>query len=336
MTLRLVVDSDGGIDDAAAIAWLVAQPGVTLAAVTAVGGNCGVRQAARNLRVVLEAAGAPDVPVYLGAEPTAPAPHTTRPVMIHGYDGLGDVGFADPEYGPDLDTPAVEVLVREFARGSRLLALGPMTNIAAAVQADPGAVASAGGFVFMGGSANGEGNARPAGEANVVHDPTAAAVSFAAGWSTPPVMVGLDVTHQATLRDHEFDLLGEHRTAAAAFLDGPLRFYRQRAGTFCAAGETPCHDLLAAMVAADSPGGLVATELLPVEVDTAGGPAWGTTVVDRRVLHWRRAGALPPGGLPTGEQTLAGNEAAVGSPLEVALGVDVERFRRQLSAMAGA
>jgi purine nucleosidase len=334
--MRLVVDSDGGVDDAAAIAWLALQPEVDLAAVTAVGGNCDVGQAARNLRVILEAVDAGHVPVYLGADPTAPAPPMARPVMIHGNDGLGDVGLADPAQGAEGDTAATEVLVREWARGSLLLGLGPLTNVAAAVAADPAAARSAAGFVFMGGSARAGGNARPTAEANVAHDPVAADQALRASWSRPPVMVGLDVTHQATMRDAEFDLVSERRTPIAAFLDAPLAFYRRNSGTFCAPGEIPIHDLLAAMAAVTiDRDPIVSTDVLPVEVDTSGGPAWGMTVVDLRVLAWRARGAMPAG--PTdGPTVIAGNAPAGGSDVAVALGVDVERFREGVRQLAGA
>lgn len=332
--MRLIVDSDGGVDDAAAIVWLASQPDIELAAITAVGGNCDVRQAARNLRVVLEAAGLADVPVYVGADPTNPAPPSSRPIMIHGNDGLGDVGLADPRRGADTSAAATDVLLREWRRGSTLLTLGPMTNIALAVQQDPSAAAEAAGFVFMGGSARLGGNARPVGEANVAHDPLAASQALAASWTTPPVMVGLDVTHRATLRAAEFDLLAEHRTASAAFLDAPLSYYRRNSGTFCAPGETPCHDLLAAMVAVT--GGatsIVSTEVLPLEVDTAGGAAWGMTVVDLRVLAWRSRGLEPTPA--AGTQVVAGNVPAGGVAVAVALDVDVERFRHSVRKLGG-
>jgi inosine-uridine nucleoside N-ribohydrolase len=336
--MRLVVDSDGGIDDAAAIAWLALQPEVELAAVTAVGGNCDVHQAARNLRVILEAVGAAAVPVHVGADPSAPAPPSARPVMIHGNDGLGDVGFADPIRGADPHTGATEVLIREWNRGSRVLALGPLTNIASAVVQDPAAAANAAGFVLMGGSARAGGNARPTGEANVAHDPSAADQALRAKWSTPPVMVGLDVTHQATMRDLEFDLVAERRTPTAAFLDAPLTFYRRYSGTFCPPGEIPVHDLLAAMVAVNlDRDPIVSTDVLPVEVDVSGGAAWGMTVVDLRVLAWRARGAMPAEPQnDDGPTVVAGNVPAGGSDVAVALGVDVERFRQGVRQLAGA
>jgi purine nucleosidase len=334
--MRLVVDSDGGIDDAAALAWLALQPDVELAAVTAVGGNCDVVQAARNIRVVLEAVGASDVPVYVGADPTQPAPPSSRPIMIHGHDGLGDVGYADPQQAADTTTTTTEVLLREWRRGSMLLTLGPLTNIALAVAEDPSASANAAGFVFMGGSARAGGNARPTGEANIAHDPLAAAQALGATWGTPPVMIGLDVTHQATMRDVEFNLLGEHRTPIATFLAAPLAYYRRNSGTFCAPGEWPCHDLLAAMAAVSGDqGSIVSTQLLPVEVDTAGGAAWGMTVVDLRVLAWRERGIIPAATAPGAPVVLAGNVPADGDPVAVALDVDIERFRHGVRELSG-
>ncbi|WP_307873910.1 MULTISPECIES: nucleoside hydrolase [unclassified Frankia] len=328
--MRLVIDSDGGIDDAAAIVWLCGRPDVEIAAVTAVGGNVEVRQAARNLRIILEAAGRPDVPVHIGADPTDPAPRVPRPTFIHGEDGLGDVGLPDPRRGADADTPAVEVLVREMRRGASVLTLGPMTNLAAAVRADAGAARSSR-LTLMGGSTRAEGNARPSAEANVANDPLAAAASLTAEWAAPPVMVGLNVTHQATLREVEFGSLARRQTAAAAFLYGPLSFYRRNAGTLCAEGETPCHDLLAAMAAVRPD--VLGVEVLPVEVDTGGSAAWGQTVVDLRQLAWRRV-SPPPRPTPAGSGP-DGNAGGVGAPVAVGLTVDVDYFRAAIRQLAG-
>lgn len=328
--MRLVIDSDGGIDDAAAIVWLCGRPDVEIAAVTAVGGNVAVRQAARNLRIILEAAGRPDVPVYLGSDPSDPAPPIARPVFIHGEDGLGDVGLPDPRRGADEDTPAVDVLVREMRRGASLLTLGPLTNLAAAVRADAGA-ATGSRLTVMGGSAHAQGNARPTAEANVANDPLAAATVIGAAWAQPLVLVGLDVTHQATLRDVEFAALAARRTAAADFLYEPLTFYRRHGGSLCAAGETPCHDLLAAMAVVRPD--ILGVRTLPVEVDTGGSAAWGQTVVDLRELR-RPAGAAPAPAGPPG-RGLGGNVVGTGAPVAVGLTVDVDFFRAAIRQLAG-
>ncbi len=97
----------------------------------------------------------------------------------------------------------------------------------------------------MAGSVAAGGNATAAAEANVAHDPDAMAAVLAAAWSQPPLLIGLDATHEATLGAAEVALCGEHRTPAAAFCDGPLRFYRDAIGG--PTGETACHDLLAVL-----------------------------------------------------------------------------------------
>jgi purine nucleosidase len=321
--VKLIVDSDGGIDDAAALWWLCGQPGVDIVAVTAVGGSVPAPVAARNLRVVLEAAGRPTVPVHVGLDQTAPAPPTRRPVLIHGHDGLGDLGPRVPRLPPRAQPGAPEVLAREVSAGATLLTLGPLTNVAAAISAH--ASTSRARLTLMGGSARAGGNARPTAEANIAHDPSSAATVLAAPWAQPPLMIGLDVTHTATMTDAELAILARRLTPAADFLDGPLAVYRRFGASLCPPGKTPCHDLLAAMASVDPT--LVTAEVLPVAVDTGGSAAWGQTVVDTRPLARRRYGGAP---LP-----VDGNAEAGGSPVAVALDVDVPRFRRLVRELFG-
>jgi purine nucleosidase len=155
----------------------------------------------------------------------------------------------------------------------------------------------------------------------VAHDPAAAATVVAAGWRRPPLLVGLDVTHEATLTDAEFDLLRQHRSPAAAFLDRPLRFYRRFGSTFTDP-HCPCHDLLAVMALSD-PAVLTDVPVLPLAVDTAGGPAWGTTVVDRRARSFAQ--------LPGAEQP----HPPGFSNWRIGLGVDADAFRARVRRLFG-
>lgn len=314
--MRLIVDSDGGIDDAAALWWLCHRADVDLVAVTAVGGSVPVAQAAINLRYILESAGAGHVPVYVGTDQHAAAPQTMRPVMIHGHDGLGDLARTSPSVPPVPGRSALDAFHELCVPGTSVLALGPMTNLATGIV--DGALRPDGvSLTFMGGSARAGGNARPTAEANIAHDPSGADIALRAPWRAPPRMVGLDVTHRATLTAPEFELLGTARTPAARFLAGRLAYYRRHAGMLCSPGETPCHDLFAAMVCVDPT--LFESELLDVQVDTGGSAAWGMTVADLRPVA-RRAHI---GDAPTGDGNAVGDGAAV----EVGLGADVTRFR---------
>jgi inosine-uridine nucleoside N-ribohydrolase len=174
----------------------------------------------------------------------------------------------------------------------------------------------------MGGSVAAGGNAQPAAEANIAGDPHAAAVVVGAeGWRRPPLLVGLDATHRATLSDAEFALLAEGRTPAARFLNVPLLYYRQFGAAFTRLG-CPCHDLLA-MLAWVDPEVLIEAPELPLAVVTSDGPAWGATIADRRApflaaLEGRRP-AAPEGFMPW----------------RVALEPDVDRFRTQVRRLFG-
>ena len=304
VAVRLVLDSDGGVDDAAALWWACTSPDVELVAVTAVGGNVAVEQAAANLATVLAAADRPEVPVAMGPpDPVGPTPPLRRASAIHGHDGLGDAGIAPAPFDP-VAGGAPRWLTRGTA-GAVVVATGPLSNLARALELDPTWPSRVGALVVMGGSARAGGNARAAAEANFAHDPIAAARVTAASWPGSPLLVGLDVTLRATLTEAEFRLLGEGRTAAARFLAGPMAFYRG------ARVESPCHDLLAVIAAVHA--GVVTGPDLPLSVDTGGSAAWGASVVDFR-----------PGGTEGDGRWTIGLE------------VDIDRFRAEVRGLFGA
>ena len=88
---RLIVDTDGGIDDAAALWWCITHPSLEVVGVTTVWGNVGARLATDNVLRILEAAGLGDVPVALGEQgPIGAAPQLGSASWIHGDDGLGN------------------------------------------------------------------------------------------------------------------------------------------------------------------------------------------------------------------------------------------------------
>ncbi|MEY2450923.1 MAG: hypothetical protein QOD92_497 [Acidimicrobiaceae bacterium] len=312
----MIVDTDGGVDDAVALWWAVTDPTLDVLAVTTVWGNVSLGIATDSVLRVLESAGRPDIPVAIGeAGPIGPAPELRPATFIHGDDGLGNTNRPPPA-GHAVDEPAVDLLrrvIRERPHGVSVITLGPVTNIARALRDDPDVAPLVRELVVMGGSTRIGGNALPAGEANIAHDPEAAQTMVAAPWSTPPLLVGLDVTMQATFTDDDFTLLAQHANAAAAFLDEPLRFYR-RFGSTLSAPNCPCHDLLAVLAFSD-PDVVVDAPVLPLAVDTAGGAAWGATIVDFRAPKFA---ALEGSDQPA---------HAGFSPWRIALEVDVDRFR---------
>ena len=301
----LIIDTDGGVDDAAALWWALTDPGLDVVAVTVVWGNVPLEVAAQSVSRVLVATGRTDVLFSVGAaQPIANAPDLRPATFIHGDDGLGNTTNGAPPSdvvanlaaGAAAAEPAPALLARLCAERPgelTLVTLGPLSNLALALAQSPVLATDAADLIVMGGSARAGGNALPNAEANVAHDPEAAAQVVQAGWSRPPLMVGLDVTSRATLSDAHFALLAERRGAAAEFLDAPLRFYR-RFGSTLTAPDCPCHDLLAVLALADPPL-ITGAPVLPLAVDTAGGPSWGATVVDFRAPRLRRARRLRAG-----------------------------------------
>jgi purine nucleosidase len=291
VTRKLVIDTDGGVDDAVALWWALTAPDVEVVAVVATWGNVERDVAAVNLLRILHHAGRTDIPVALGADgPIGPAPLDGISPHVHGIDGLG--GFGDPWHVDGLSAvaePGADLLARlaaEHPGELDLVTIGPLSTVAEALDAHPEIVGGYRSLTVMGGSILAGGNALPWAEANIAHDPLAASKVVTAAWKTeqPPLLVGLDVTKAALLT------LDEHVAAARAsglvsarMLVDALEFY---AGFYASAGHKPdrtfpCHDLLAVLAAAEVP---VITEApeYPLGVDTGGSAAWGATIVDRR------------------------------------------------------
>ena len=231
MATPVVIDTDPGVDDAVALWWALTSPALDVVALTTVHGNVDVDLAAANALRIVHAAGRPDVPVAVGeAAAIGPAPVTAFPRWIHGQDGLGDVDLPPAPLAPVAE-PAVDLLRRvvdERPGEVAVVTLGPLSNVARVLAADPTWASRVGRLVVMAGSAAVGGNATPAAEANVAHDPDALAAVLAADWPEPPLLIGLDATHEATLGPGELALCTERRTPAAAFCDGPAAVLQRR------------------------------------------------------------------------------------------------------------
>jgi purine nucleosidase len=314
--VAMVLDSDGGVDDIAALWFALMCPEVDLRGITVTGGNVPVELAADNLARVTHLAGRGDVPIALGSSNSyGPGPPLNRATGIHGDDGVGNTGRRPGSWTPDPRTAErfLAEVVGEAPGEIVLVTLGPLRNVARCLDATPEVASQVARLVVMGGAVALQGNCLPVCEANIAHDPSAAAVVASGAWSQPPLLVPLDVTLRATLGDDEFASLDRGVTAAARDLRDPLEFYRVMGSTFTP-GSCPCHDLTA-VVAAVEPG-LVDAPVLPFGVDAAGGLAWGMTVVDRRQPFFERAGAW--------------SRQADGAglyPWAVGLDADVEGFR---------
>ena len=172
--MRLIIDTDPGVDDAIAILLALVAPGVQLAGLTTLGGNVPRARATRNALALLEAAGRSDVPVAAGA--ARPLSGRFRPsVAFHGPGGLS-VRLPEPLRAA-VEQPAIEFLHREITADPgnvTVVALGPLTNLSRLESRYAGTLALAERVVIMGGAVETRGNVTPLAEFNFHSDPLAA------------------------------------------------------------------------------------------------------------------------------------------------------------------
>lgn len=252
--MRIVVDTDTGIDDALALLWLASRTDVDLVAVHATHGNCATGQAAANAGHVLGVAGRRDVPVVAGR----PGPLTgSRPRgrSVHGSDGLGDCGVAPaawPPAAPAEDAVADLLRLADAQAGELdLVALGPLTNLGAALQLEPGVLGAFRSVTIMGGTGfrTGPGVSAPVPPAdpNTAHDPEAARLVAGADGALV-TLVGLDVTLTTTAGPEHLARLAAATTAHGRLAAAVTRPYVDAIESRRGVRRLTMHDPLAAMV----------------------------------------------------------------------------------------
>ncbi len=266
MSRAVIIDTDPGVDDAMAILMALASPTLDVLALTSIFGNAATSTTTKNALTILDVAGRHDIPVAEGAhEPIASAYLGPVP-QVHGENGLGGSMVAEPDRSAS-DLSATELIyttARARPGDVTLLALGPLTNLAVALQAHPDLVDLVDEVVVMGGNALVPGNATPVAEANVNNDPEAADLVFGASWTV--TMVGLDVTHQINLSGASIDQITAAATPESRLLAEALPAYRTFFETTNGTDGIYVHD--PATVAYLLEPDIFTTESWPIRVET--------------------------------------------------------------------
>ena len=281
MTARptIVLDCDPGHDDAIAIA--VAARHTDLLAITTVAGNVPLDLTTRNARAVVAVLGI-DVPIHRGsARPLVAEPRTAE--FIHGPSGLD--GPTLPETLPELASDDAVGFLVEAVRSRPgqvwIVATGPLTNVAKALQVAPDLAGKLAGIALMGGGIP-WGNVTPAAEFNILVDPEAADIVFRSG--TRLVMAGLNVTHQWPVGLEEVARLRATGGRVASFCAELLAFYGAAyARAFSGVAAGPLHDPCAVLA-------LTHPELFDVAehhvvIELTGTHTRGMTVADLRSVR---------------------------------------------------
>lgn len=312
--IPVIVDTDGGVDDALALIMALNSPQLDLKAVTVVAGNINVDQAANNVLRVVSIVEPDRLPIVAKGCEKPLVKQTFNAAGIHGADGLGELdrfveGDGTPRYPQLTIEPsqenAIDLLLKaaqEYGESLNIVALGPLTNLATAIQKDAATMKKVGRVIIMGGAVTVAGNITAAAEFNFFVDPDAAQIVMES--EIPLVLVGLDVAMKAPLpRQVVEDNLQRRPSKVTQFIadctEIYMAFYRDNEGFY----GCYLHDPLAMAVVIDP--SLVKSESLYMMVETQGRFTTGMSLADRRDRRDEKTN--PPN-------------------VEACLGVDTQRF----------
>lgn len=196
MTQKIIIDTDPGHDDAMALMLACKSPELDILAVTTVCGNSTIENTTRNARFILEFLERGDIPVYSGAR--APLERELIQAVVHGKSGLEGI---DPTNESQLTGDAADKILRivkENPGEVTIVTLGPLTNIAQAVQEDPQTMQKVKGIVAMGGAIEVAGNKNRVAEFNIFVDPEAADTVLR--FPVPITLVPLDACNHVRMQ----------------------------------------------------------------------------------------------------------------------------------------
>jgi Inosine-uridine nucleoside N-ribohydrolase len=276
--IPLLIDTDPGVDDALALLMAFNSDAHEVVGLTIAAGNVGLGHTVRNALKLREVAGCAHVPVFAGCE--GPLVHVPREdaAHVHGRDGFGDVGYADPSGRAEAEHAALAILRLSHEHAGRLLlvALGPLTNLALALRLDPTLPQRVARLVVMGGAVTAHGNITPVAEFNVGFDPEAAHVVLS-GFPKYD-LADWEATMAHGFHHREVEKWLAAPSPRAAFYDAISRQTRlwseDRRGQYWYSADS-----LAMAWALEPEGALEAVER-PLAVETGFGLARGLTAVD--------------------------------------------------------
>ena len=280
MTRRIFIDTDTASDDAVALMMAFKHVPAELVGISIVAGNVPMEQGVQNALYIRELFAA-TTPIFAGAvEPLS------RPLQsaqhIHGNDGMGDIGLDVAGRKPDSGSgvQAIVDAANKYPGELELVTLGPLTNVALALQLDPGIAGKIKQCTIMGATSDGYGNVTPVSEFNIWADPEGAEVVFAS--EMPKTMVGWDISRKyAVISDEDADAIRAIGTAAARVaIDAQVVVREFCAGTSGVDGFDFPDPI--AMAVAISEQTILASKQAAVTIVTNDGPTRGMAIVDDR------------------------------------------------------
>lgn len=281
MSRKVIIDCDPGIDDAVALMVALFDPRLDVVAVTSTAGTVNADQAYSNLQALIERIDPPRRP-RIAMGPGARLAPPVDSTFLHGSDGLGEMHLAVAELH---QKHSAEKLIGDEVRAApeevTILALGPMTNLANALQRDPMFASQVGQIIMMGGSLNGIGNVTPCAEFNCHFDAEAARRVFHS--KTTKTLLPVDVARQVSFSIDLLDEIPKFESRAGSILHHILP-YSFRTHRRHLAQESICLNDAVAVVALLNPE-LFESTLMAGDVETQGELTLGTTIFDQRIVR---------------------------------------------------
>lgn len=267
---RIIIDTDPGIDDAAAILLAMASPEIEILGLVTVAGNVPLATTTNNALKLCELGGRPYIGVYPGADRPL-SRHLETAEHIHGSTGMDGAILPEPSKRAEEINGVdwlVDTLRQSAPQSVTLIVLGPQTNIAHALHRAPEIRTAIRDVVIMGGATEAEGgNVTPHAEFNIFVDPEAAAIVLG---ELPSTLVTLDVARRVTGTEERLARLRANGNAASVALADMLGFYTGRGK-----GNEPMYDPLT--IAWLLQPQLFAGRMAAVEVDISAGEHAGQT-----------------------------------------------------------
>lgn len=225
MTKKIIIDTDPGVDDAMAILFALSSKELEVLGLTSIFGNVRTELASANALRLLEIAERTDIPVAQGTSQPLKLKFEQPADFVHGKDGFGNINLPEPK-GKVVQDSAAQFIVDTILKHPNevtLIALGPLTNLALALEKNPEITKLVKEVVIMGGAIKINGNVTPVAEANIVNDPHAADIVLTADW--PVTLIGLDVTTKTIMTDQDLERLKSHSKKYGDFLYKISQFY---------------------------------------------------------------------------------------------------------------
>lgn len=222
MKKKVIIDCDPGIDDSLALILALNSPELDVIGITTVSGNVKSDQGARNALKVLRLMGREDIPVYIGEEIPLERELVTAQ-DTHGEDGLGETDYKEADV--EINYGGVDFILNSARNESiSIIALGPLTNLAKAIEKDNVGFNMISEIISMGGAFKSHGNCSQVAEFNYWVDPHSVREVFEKS-TVPFSMVGLDVTREIVLTPNIIELINQIGGDLANFIVDITRFY---------------------------------------------------------------------------------------------------------------